>query len=232
MSDPNGQINIEERLASFLPFWSHLTGEEQARLVAGTQLRHFKRNSVVYDGSGDCLGVLCILSGQLRTYMLSENGREITLYRLYGGDVCVLAASCVLESITFDVAIDAQEDTQLLLIQTSVFRALSEQNIYVKCFGYEQSTERFSDVMWAMQQILFMDADRRLAIFLWDETRKTGSDELHMTQNRIAQNMGSAREVVTRLLKYFVSEGVVELFRGGIRVVDREKLGRLAGADK
>ena len=113
--------------------------------------------------------------------MMSEDGRDITLYRLFKGDVCILSASCVLEAITFDVFIDAEEDTDVLLINSSIFHRLADRNIYVKCFGYQLATVRFSDVMWAMQQILFMGADKRLACFLWNETAKSGSDDLKMT---------------------------------------------------
>lgn len=89
------------------------------------------------------------------------------------------------------------------------------------------ATTRFSDVMWAMQQILFMGVDKRLAIFLWDETAKTGSNSIKMTHEQIARYMGSAREVVSRMLKYFAGEGIVALSRGEIRVMDKEKLSKL-----
>jgi len=159
--------------------------------------------------------------------MLSEEGRDVTLYRLFAGDVCILSASCVLDAITFDVCIDAEEDAEVLVINASAFHQLADENIYVKCFGYQLATTRFSDVMWAMQQILFMGVDRRLAIFLWDEISKSGSNEVKMTHEQIARYMGSAREVVTRMLKYFASDGIVELSRGGVRVLDRKKLQNL-----
>ncbi|MEG1427877.1 MAG: helix-turn-helix domain-containing protein, partial [Oscillospiraceae bacterium] len=86
------------------------------------------------------------------------------------------------------------------------------------------TTQRFSDVMWAMQQILFMRADRRLAIFLWDEISKNQTTEIRLTQDQIAKYMGTAREVVSRLLKYFANEGMVTVSRGGINVIDKKKL--------
>ena len=159
--------------------------------------------------------------------MLSEEGRDVTLYRLFSGDICILSASCVLDAITFDVFIDAEEDTDVLLISSAAFHQIAEENIYVKCFGYELATTRFSDVMWAMQQILFMGVDKRLAIFLWDETAKTGSNSIKMTHEQIARYMGSAREVVSRMLKYFAGEGIVALSRGEIRVMDKEQLSKL-----
>lgn len=205
-------------------FWEHLSDEEKDLLCSNTLPSHYPRGSSVHSGSDDCLGILLIKSGQLRTYMLSEEGRDITLYRMFRGDVCILSASCVLDAVTFDVFIDAEEDTDLLIINAAVFNQLSEQNIYVQNYGYKLATERFSDVMWTMQQILFMGADKRLAIFLWDEISNSHSNELRMTHEQIARYMGSAREVVSRLLKYFSNEGIVELSRGGIRIIDKEKL--------
>lgn len=205
-------------------FWKHLTDTEKQFLCDNTAPVHYFKGTNVHNGNSDCIGVLLIKSGQLRTYMLSEDGRDITLYRLFGGDVCILSASCVLDAITFDVFIDAEEDTDVLLINSAAFRQLADQNIYVKCFGYQLTAARFSDVMWAMQQILFMGADKRLAIFLSDEISKSGSNEIKMTHEQIARYMGSAREVVSRMLKYFSEEGIVELYRGGIRIIDKKVL--------
>lgn len=211
-----------------LPFWPHLTQQEQEELCNHTTCVSFLRGHTIHQTQDGCNGLLLICQGQLRTYMLSENGKEITLYRLYAKDVCILSAACVLDTITFDVAIDAEQDTQVLQINASFFHGLADHNIYVKCFGYELATMRFSDVMWAMQQILFMSADQRLAIFLVDELAKEGKDELHLTHEQIARYMGSAREVVTRLLRYFSQEGIVQLSRGGLKVLNREKLRALA----
>lgn len=211
-----------------LPFWQHLTSQEQQELYEHTTTVLYKKGHSIHQTQDGCKGLMLICQGQLRTYMLSETGKEITLYRLYAGDICILSAACVLDAITFDVAIDAEQDTQILQIDAPFFHSLANRNIYVKCFGYELATTRFSDVMWAMQQILFMSADQRLAIFLVDELAKMGGNELRLTHEQIARYMGSAREVVTRLLRYFAQEGIVQLSRGGLKVLDRKKLRALA----
>lgn len=208
-------------------FWKYLSEKEQQSLCQNTKSVSFSKGSTIHSPGEECIGILLLKTGQLRIYMLSEDGRDITLYRLFPGDVCILSASCVLESITFDVFIDAEEDTDVLQISAATFRHLAEQNIYVKSFGYELATDRFSDVMWAMQQILFMSADRRLAIFLSDEMAKTGNTEIRLTHEQIARYMGSAREVVSRMLKYFAQEGIVSLFRGGLKIINKEKLKNL-----
>ena len=127
-------------------------------------------------------------------------------------------------SITFDVHIDADLDSEILMIHSEVYAALSAQNIYVENFSYKEAVSRFSDVMWAMQQILFMSFDKRLANFLIDEIARTGSNDIPMTHDQIAKYIGSAREVVSRMLKYFASEGYVALSRGGVKVIDKIRL--------
>ena len=152
----------------------------------------------------------------------------MTLYRLFGGEICILSASCVMDSVNFDLYIDAEEDTEAYCISAGVFRSLMQQNVEVRCFAYQMTSERFSDTMWTMQQILFMSADRRLAIFLADELAKTGGDDVRLTQDQMAKYMGSAREVVSRLLKYFAGEGIVKLYRGGVTVTDKDRLTKIA----
>ena len=159
---------------------------------------------------------------------MSEDGREVTLYRLFSDDVAILTVSCALQSVTFEVFVDAEEDTEVLQLDAAGFRSLSAANIYVKCFGYERASARLSEMLWTLQQILFLSADKRLAIFLLQESEKRKSGKLSLTHEQIARYMGSAREVVSRLLKYFAQEGMVELGRGSLRLLDRERLAALA----
>lgn len=215
-------------LSKYFSAWEHLSEEEKEALLLNSAMVHYKKGATVHSGENDCVGVLLIKSGMLRNYMLSEEGKEITLYRLEQGDICILSASCVLNAITFDVHTEAEEDSEVLLISSPFFDGLVERNIYVECFAYKLATDRFSDVMWAMQQILFMSMDKRLAVFLWDELSKSGEDTIHITHEQTAKYIGSAREVVTRMLKYFASEGIVELSRGGIKILDKKKLRNLA----
>ena len=212
---------------SMLPFWDRLSDEDAALLTQHVRAMTYAPGENVHSGSNDCVGVLLIQSGELRAYILSDEGKEITLFRLAAGEVCVLSASCLLHSITFDLFIDAVDETKLCLIDTQAFSQLMERNIYVENFALRTTTERFSDVMWAMEQILFMSFDRRLAIFLLDETAKTGVDNLTMTHEQIARFVGSAREVVSRMLKYFAKEGMVAVHRGGVEILDKQKLRKL-----
>lgn len=224
MSNQTDQAFLE----SALSFFPHLSSAEKNLLLQNTAAVSYKKGSSIHRADYKCLGLLLVKSGSLRVYIMSEDGREITLYRIYPGELCILSASCVLSSITFDVYIDAVEDSQVLQVSSSVISLLMHDNIYVEAFANKAAAERFSDVMWAMQQILFMSFDRRLAIFLLDESASLGTDELKLTHEQIARLMGSAREVVTRMLKYFSQEGYVELSRGAVRLTDKSALRRLA----
>jgi CRP/FNR family transcriptional regulator len=216
----NQQAFLEEHISC----WDKLSIIEQKVLLEKAQVLKYDKGTLVHSAGNDCIGILLIQKGELRVYMVSEEGREITLYRLFEGDVCILSASCVLNSITFDVHIDTESDSEVIQIPSKTFLDLSEKNVHMECFGYQVSAQRFSEVMWAMQQILCMSFDKRLAIFLIDESIKNGSDTLHLTHEQVAKYMGSAREVVSRMLKYFSEEKWVSLSRGTIQILDRKKL--------
>lgn len=217
----------EETLQKSFDFWSKLSRDEKETLLKNTSEIHYEKGQNVHSADNDCIGVILIKSGELRTYMLSEEGKEITLYRLNAGEVCILSASCLIKNISFDVYIDAETETDILLINSYTFSKLQSNNIYVENFALHTAVDKFSDVMWAMQQILFLSFDKRLASFLLDESLKTNSDEIKLTHEQIAKYMGSAREVVTRMLKLFESDNIVELYRGGLKIKDKNALREL-----
>lgn len=212
----------------YLPFWNQLDPSDRALLCENSALTVFSKGTNVHGGSGNCTGAIMVKSGCLRAYIMSEEGKEVTLYRLYPGDLCMLSASCVLRAITFDVYIDAEEDSECYVINGRVLAEITDRNVYAENFALQIAVERFSDVMWVMQQILFMSFDRRLAIFLWDEISKSGDTTVQLTHEQIAKYIGSAREVVSRMLKYFAQEGITENSRGGVTVLDKERLRALA----
>lgn len=215
------------QLLTKLPFYKHLNTSEKAMLVSSASYVTYPKNSLVYNNSIECLGVVLLESGCLRTHMLSEQGRDITLYRLYSGDICILSASCLLKNITFDVSIEAESDSNAYVLNAPAFSKLMENNLYVENFSYKLTIDKFSDVMWTMEQILFMSFDQRLAVFLLDEAAKTNTTTLALTHAQIAKYMGSAREVVSRMLKHFEADGLIAQSRGGITLLDKSGLRKL-----
>lgn len=219
---------LEKLERTAFPFWDELDTPERERLSSSTALRSFPRGAHIHNGSTDCIGVLFVVSGSLRAFMLAENGREISLFHVEEGESCVLSASCILPLITFDIFIDTRTDADLLVVAPAVFSSLMHENAHVEAYAYRQTAERFSDVMWVFHQVLFVSFDKRLAAYLLEETPLTNPRVLERTHENIAKDMGSAREVVSRMLKYFEQEGVVELSRGSITLLDEKRLSHLA----
>ena len=215
--------DMDEQLRR-LPFWASLTVDEQELLRQSAFIRRYEKGTYVHSSGQECLGLLLVLSGEIRSYLLSDEGREVTLFRLYPGELCVLSASCVISQISFDTQLSARQSSELLIIPAGTVAVLKEKNLSMRCFLYEQATQRFSDVMWAMQQILFKRLDQRLAAFLLEEYERGGSAAIRMTHEQIAQHISSAREAVARMLKQFGEDGLVELRRGVIILRDIEGL--------
>lgn len=209
---------------NLFPFWSQLSDAEKCIIENAVYVEKYNKGMMMHRTDGSCKGLMTVLSGQLRTYILSEEGREVTLFRVNEEEVCVLSASCLMDTITFDVLIEATKDTEVLVLPAAILNQVVQQNPYIELFLYKSATEKFSDVMWTMQQILFLKIDQRVAQFLWDEMVQKNSMTLSITHDEIARYIGSAREVVTKVLKYMVKEDVLELKRGTITILDKEKL--------
>ncbi len=209
------------------PFWNEIPEADRAFICRNSFALTYPKGASLHDGN-ECSGVILVRSGSLRLFMMSEDGRDITLYRLHNGDICMLSASCVLQAITFDVFVNAEEASECYVISGPAFAEASARSPQIRIFALETAVSRFSDVMWVMQQILFMSMDKRLAIFLADESARTNSDTITLTHEQIARYIGSAREVVSRMLKYFANEGVVKISRGGVKILDKKRLRGLA----
>lgn len=214
-------------LKQTLPFWQHLNQNEKNILINNASIIEYQSGQLIHHGENDCVGILIIVSGKLRTYMISNEGKEITLFYLQPHDVCVLSAACILDSIDFEVLVEAKTTCQIIQISSAAFLQLSKQNVYVELFSYKLATERFSDVMWAMQQLLFMSFDQRLAAYLIEASDRTNSLDIKITHEQIAQDLNSAREVVSRMLKHFAKEGYVHLSRGKIHLINKQALASL-----
>ena len=207
-----------------LAFWGRMTEEQRERLARHVRRAEYQEGQIVRSADSECAGVLLVESGVFRMALCSDDGREATVYRLRPGDECVLSASCMISAISFDVQIQAETGGVLEMVSPGIFSQLMEENIYVENFVYKSAAERFSDVVRAVEQLLFMTLEQRLVTFLLDESAQEHSDELHFTQEQIAVAIGSAREVVTRGLKKLAGEGLIQLFRGGVKIADRKGL--------
>ena len=214
--------------SQYFPIWNKLTREQQQRLSDVTELQQIKRGTVIHDGSPECKGMVLVKSGQLRAYLLSDEGREITICRFFEMDICLFSASCVMPNMMFDVFIEAEKDTEIFVIPACLYQNLMDESLPLSTYSRDLITNHFSEVMWLMEQIMWRSFDKRLAGFLVEESRIEETDSLKITHEKIAAHMGTAREVVTRMLRWFQSEGMVKLTRGTVVLTDKKALQKLA----
>lgn len=210
--------------SAFFPIWNKLSHRQQDIISQAAVQKTVNKGTIIHNGSMECNGLILVEKGQLRTYILSDEGREITIYRLFDLDICLFSASCMMRSIQFDLTIEAEKDTQFWQIPSDTYKELMEESAVIANYTNEIMASRFSDVMWLVEQIMWKSFDKRLAEFLLEEASLEGTDSLKITHEIIGNHMGSAREVVTRMLRYFQSEGMVRLSRGIVELVDKEKL--------
>ena len=213
--------------ANYFPLWNKLTTNQQELIMSVSDYQNVKSGTVLHDGSPDCLGMLLVRSGQLRAYILSEEGREVTISRFFEMDICLFSASCVMPNMQFDVFIEAEKDSELWVIPACLFQNLMDESLAVSNYSRDLITSHLSDVMWLMEQIMWRSFDKRLAAFLLEESALENTLSLKITHEKIANHMGTAREVVTRMLRYFQSEGMVKLTRGSVDITDVTKLEQL-----
>ena len=211
-----------------LPIWDKLTDDQRRRVAEMVEFRRVPKGAFIHDSSADCLGLVMVKSGQLRTYILSEDGREITFSRLFEYDVTLLSASCVMPDLQFNVMIEAEKDSEFWSIPACLFKNLMDESLAVSNFASSLISGNFSELMWLMEQIMWKSMDKRLAAFLLEESNLEGTRALKITHEKIASHMGTAREVITRMLRHFQSEGMVKLTRGGIELMDENALTALS----
>lgn len=217
-----------KKIEGMLPFAKDLDEEEKELLLSNCNFRNFKKDGIVHDGEMECTGVVGVLKGRVKTYMISPKGKEIALFRLLPDDACILSASCMMSNIVFDIHVSAEEDSQLIVINADYFEGLTKRNYHAEKFKNDIIAMRFSEVMWLVEQIMFKRMDQRIAGFLLEMNNITGSLEIQLSHQEIADNIGTAREVVSRILKYFEGERLVKISRKTVAILDMERMYEIA----
>ena len=212
---------------TYLSVWDKLNKSQQDTLINSAVNRKFKKGEILHNGSDDCTGLILIISGRRRAFTISEDGREITMYRLFERDICLFSASCIMNSIQFDITIAAEKNTEVLVIPSEIYKSIMEVSAPLANYTNEIMASRFSDVMWLIDQVMWKSFDKRLADFLLNEMSIEGTSTLKITHETIGNHLGNPREVVTRMLKYFVNEGLILLSRGTIEIIDKDGLEKI-----
>ena len=216
--------NDSEFLKNHLPFINNLNKNDINILTDACSESELAPGEIIMNSEKKCMGLVLVKSGQLRAYIETEDGREITLYRLLSGDICILTASCVLKNITFEVTLEAEKSSEAIFIPAAVWETLAQKNNVVKEFSMSLVNERFSEVMWVMEQMVSKSMGQRVAAFLLEQYALENSESLSITHETIAKNLGTAREVVSRILKYLENDGLLTLSRCQIRLTDLKRL--------
>lgn len=218
---------MEELLRNAFPFWESLTEQQKTELCRNTVKSQCEKKTQLHFGGGECAGVQIIGSGRVRVFITSPGGGDITLFRLIGGDVSILSAACMLNGMDIELDMEMETDCTIYTIPKKVYRRLYDESAVVKDYTMEMISEKFSDIMWLLNQFLFSNVASRIAGALLEHRALEGGDELSLTHETIAKDAGTAREVVTRILKQFQSDGLVKLGRGKVIIVDPERLGKI-----
>lgn len=213
-----------EKYAKETGFFETLDSEEKEMILRLSSIRHYEAGSSIHSRTAECLGMIRMVKGSARTFMISPEGREITLYRMAEGETDVLSASCVISQIRFDTEIVAETDCDVFIIPAVCLKDLKESNPAVRCFIYERLAARFSDTVEVMQNMLFLRIDERIASWLLARIEESGTRQIQTTHEEIARGINSSREVVSRVLKEMDRQGIIQQKRGRILIPDIKKL--------
>jgi len=208
-------MNIEEFTKAFPAF--RRGKEDMLRdLIAVSRKLSVAAGSQIYHEGDACSGIALVLSGAIRVYKIGQTGREITLYEIGPGETCILNASCILAGQTYPANASAVENTDLLLVPAAEFRRMVADHEMMREFVFSLLSRRLTGVMELVEEVAFGRMDERLSNYL---VERSADGRLEITHQRIANDLGTSREVVSRLLKDLERAGMVRLSRNEIAVL-------------
>lgn len=217
-------INKKSYLNDNLPFFKDLSEEEKTMIYNASHIEEYKVGELIYSKNNSCSGIVLVVKGQLRSFMSSLSGKEITLFKLFENDLCILSSACVYKNLSYDVNLKAVENSSLIIIDGNFFKEISDKNLSVQKFMLEITQSKLSEVMWVLEQVVFFNLEYRVSDYLINQYYLNNSPQIHITHETIANNLGSSREVISRLLKRFEKDNLIDMGRGYINITDIEKL--------
>jgi CRP/FNR family transcriptional regulator len=211
-----------ERIIRALPVLEHADPELLREFQQTAFYTRIPEGRDVFIEGDQVDAIALLISGVVRVYKIGETGREITLYRFGNGESCILTANAILSQKNFPAVATVEKEAEAVMIPAEAFRAWVRRYDLWREFVFDLLSERLSSVMAIVEEVAFHRMDARLASLLMD--RSQGYDMIHITHQEIAAELGSSREVISRLLEDFSAQGIVEVSRGSIKILDQEAL--------
>jgi CRP/FNR family transcriptional regulator len=211
------------RLLQQYPMLRELSAAERQELFESATVVHLPEGTVLFDESQPCQGFPLLLSGNIRVIKAAPNGRELQLYRVIPGESCILTSSCLLGNTRYHARGIAEQDLEMVLLPAATFHSLIEKQDSFRGYVFHLFSDRLTDLMQLVSAVAFQKLDQRLANLLINK-----NNPIHTTHQALADELGSAREIVSRLLKGFAEQGWVKLGREQIDVTDATALKKFA----
>ncbi len=216
----------KKRAVEVFPHLAEMPDQERANVLDIISMGLYPAGTVMIEQGRRCRGAALVLSGVIRVYKLSEEGREITLYRVGAGETCILAVSCLLGAVDYPVIAEVEDDAEVLMLPIDALRTLMNKSEPWQRFVFSSMASAMMEVLTVLDAVAFRSMDARMASRLL----QCPLNRIEMTHEELAADMGTAREVVSRLLKELENRRIVELRRGKVIILDREALEEIAGA--
>jgi len=220
------KATLREQLLGQYPALRELSDEEVGRMLAEGTVREVPAGTVMFDEAQPCMGFPFVLKGEIGVSKLSENGREIQLYTVDAGESCILTSSCLLGSVDYDAHGVALADTTVFILPRPTFERLLRSSDAFRHYVFGLFADRISDLMQTVEEVAFKRLDQRLASLLLRR-----GPRIRATHQQLADELGSVREIISRIVRNFATQGLVKTGREQITVLNPEGLRRVAGLE-
>lgn len=218
-------MDLRVQALKLYPVLQSLPAPQLDQALAQARSLTLAAGSVVFDERRPCLGFPMLLAGAIKVVKSAPNGRELQLYRVEAGESCILTSSCLLGNAAYSARGIAERDLELLVLPPAAFQRLLETHEPFRRFVFSLFSERLAELMQLVEEVAFRKLDQRLAALLLTKGRL-----IQTTHQAIADELGSVREIISRLLKTFAEQRLVALSREQIEVLDPAGLKRIADA--
>lgn len=215
--------DTRERLLQHYPMLRELPAAELDALLSTANVMQLPAGTTVFDEDQPCMGFPLLLSGSLRVIKAAPNGRELQLYRVVPGESCILTSSCLLGHTRYQARGIVEHPLEMVLLPAAAFHSLLGKHEPFRSYVFNLFSDRLTDLMQLVSAVAFQKLDQRLAALLVSKP-----SPIHTTHQALADELGSAREMVSRLLKGFAEQGWVRLGREQIDVIDAAALKRFS----